>query len=58
MNLTDVIAVWDILVAHVKDLGDLGFCDLQDAIDSVVGVVNDVPGGQPASYRKPPETNQ
>jgi len=40
MKLTDVIAVWDIL--HIKDPGDIGYCDLEKAIDKVVGVENDV----------------
>ena len=37
MKLTEIIAVWDLL--HVKDIG---FCDLEKAIDEVVGVENDV----------------
>ena len=49
MKLTDVIAVWDIL--HVKDTGDIGFCDLDAAIDKVCGVVNDVPGCQPRASK-------
>ena len=40
MKLTDVISVWDIL--HIKDPGDIGYCDLVKAIDKVVGVENDV----------------
>ncbi len=43
MKLTDVIAVWDLL--HVKDTGELGYCDLEHAIEEVVGVEDDVPGG-------------
>lgn len=40
MKLTDVIAIWNIL--HVKNTGDLGYCDLQAAVDEVVGIENDV----------------
>ncbi len=40
MKLTEVIAIWDIL--HVKHVGDLGYCDLQDAIEEVVGIENDI----------------
>lgn len=47
MKLTEVIAVWDIL--HMQDTGSLGFCDLEKALDEIVGVENDVPGCQPAT---------
>jgi hypothetical protein len=46
MKLTEVIAVWDLL--HIKDPGDIGYCDLEKASDQVVGVENDVPGCQPS----------
>ncbi len=39
MKLTDVIKVWEII--HVKDVGELGYCDLEKAIEKVVGVEND-----------------
>lgn len=45
MKLTDVIAVWDILRAEdSSDVGfcNLDFCDLEKAIDKVVGVKNDI----------------
>ena len=42
MKLTEVIKVWDEL--HVKDTGELGYCDLEKAIEKVVGIRNDVPG--------------
>ena len=45
MKLSDIITVWDIL--HLKDTGEVGFCDLQDALETVVGVENDIPGCQP-----------
>jgi len=44
MKLSDVIKVWDLI--HVMDLGDLGFCDLDKAIDRVTGVENDIVGPQ------------
>jgi len=47
MRLTEVIEVWDRV--HVLDTGEVGFCDLEKAIDEVVGVENDVPGCQPSS---------
>jgi hypothetical protein len=50
MKLTEVIAIWDKL--HVKDTGELGYCDLEAAIAKVVGVDNDVPADQPASLDK------
>ena len=40
IKLTEVIAVWETL--HVLDTGDLGFCDLEKALDEAVGVVNDI----------------
>ena len=40
MKLSDIIAIWDIL--HVKDTGELGFCDLADAIKQTVGEENDI----------------
>lgn len=42
MRLTEVIAVWEEL--HQKNTGDLGYCDLEHAIEKVVGIQNDVPG--------------
>jgi len=38
MTLQEIIAVWDEL--HVKDTGELGFCDLADAVEKVVGITN------------------
>lgn len=40
MTLTEVIKVWEIL--HVKSTGDLSFCDLEKALDRIVGVKNDI----------------
>ena len=40
MKLIAVIEVWDKL--HTKNTGDLGFCDLEKAIDEVEGVENDI----------------
>lgn len=36
MKLSDVIKVWDEL--HLKDVGDLGYCDLERAVEKIVGV--------------------
>ena len=44
MKLSQVIAIWDLL--YVKDIG---YCDLEKAIDKVVGVENDVCANQPTS---------
>lgn len=41
MKLTDVMRVWDLI--HGKDTGDLGFSDLEQAIDQVIGIRNNVP---------------
>lgn len=40
MKLSDIIAIWEIL--HVKDTGNIGFCDLADAIKQTVGEENDI----------------
>lgn len=40
MKLSDVIKIWEEL--HVKDTGELGFCDLQDAIEKIEGIENDI----------------
>lgn len=45
MRLSDVIKVWDVL--HVKDTGDIGFCDLEKALDKTVGVENDIDPAPP-----------
>ena len=52
MKLTDVIRVWEII--HVKDVGELGFCDLENAIEEVVGLDIDTPGCLP-EIRPPKE---
>ncbi len=41
MKLTKVMEVWEEL--HIKDTGNIGFADLEQAIEKVVGVENDVP---------------
>ena len=38
MKLQEIIDVWDEL--HVKDTGELGFCDLANAVEKVVGITN------------------
>ena len=45
MKLTEVIKIWDEL--HIKDPGEIGFCDLERAIDKVVGIENDINPCQP-----------
>lgn len=39
MKSSDVIKIWEIL--HDRNTGDIGYCDLDEAIDTVVGVEND-----------------
>lgn len=41
MKLTDVIKIWDEI--HVKNTGDIGFCDLEKAIEKIVGIENNIP---------------
>lgn len=54
MRLSDVILVWDML--HVKDTGELNYCDLEKAIEETAGIENDIPtgcyNGWPASNKK------
>ena len=45
MKLTDAIKIWDIL--HVRNTGDLGYCDLEKAIEETVGIENDIPQDPP-----------
>ena len=40
MKLTEVIAIWDEL--HNKHVGDLGYPDLERAVEKVVGIEDDV----------------
>ena len=39
MELKEIVDIWDKL--HVKDTGELGFCDLADAVEKVVGITCD-----------------
>lgn len=40
--LTDVIAIWDVL--HVHDTGDIGYCDLEAAIEEAgIQIINNAP---------------
>ena len=41
MKFRDMLKIWDIL--NIKNTGDLGPCDLDDAINKVVGVEYEVP---------------
>ena len=45
MKLSDVMKVWEIV--HTQDTGSVGFCDVERAIDMVVGIENDIPSEQP-----------
>lgn len=45
IKLTSVIKIWDQL--HARDTGEIGFCDLEKALDNTVGVVNDINSCQP-----------
>lgn len=40
MKLSQVIAIWDEL--QVKDTGEVGFYDLEKAINKIIGIENDV----------------
>ena len=42
MKLTDAIRVWDEL--HRLNVGELGYCDLEKAIEKIVGIENDICG--------------
>lgn len=46
IKLSELIGVWDLL--HIKDTGELGFCDLDNALTQIgVKVVNDINSCQP-----------
>ena len=46
MKLTQLIKTWDVL--HTKDTGEIGFCDLDNALaEAGVVVENDVNSCQP-----------
>lgn len=47
MKLSDIIKIWEII--HTRDTGDLGFCDLEKAIDEIVGVIDDISPCQPTA---------
>ena len=48
MKLSEVIKIWDII--HVRDTGELGYCDLEKAIETVTGIENDIPGCSDRTY--------
>lgn len=51
MRLSQIIAVWDEL--HVKDVGELGYCDLEKALmNADVEIVNDLPCTPPDGSTK------
>ena len=45
MKLTDIIKIWDEL--HIKNTGELNYCDLEKAIEKIVGLENDINPCQP-----------
>lgn len=52
MKLSKVIKIWDKL--HAKDTGDVGYCDLEKAVEQVDGIENDIKCSQlnnPTSYK-------
>ena len=55
MKLSDLIKIWDFI--HVKDVGELGFCDLEYAVGMTVGIENDAPGCLPAAKKEKDEIN-
>ena len=40
MKLTKIIQIWEEL--HTKDVGEIGFCDLVNAIEKIVDIENDI----------------
>lgn len=50
MKLSKVIEIWEQL--HVKNTGEVGYCDLDEAIEKVVGIENDVSVCQPTKDNK------
>lgn len=46
VNLSDISAIWEIL--HAKNTGEIGYSDLQNAIESIVKVHNDISTQQPS----------
>lgn len=47
MKLTDVMRIWDILQS--KNCGELGYCDIESAIEAVVGIQEDIRKEQPTN---------
>ena len=47
MKLSNLVKVWDIL--HKQDTGEIGFCDLANAIEEVDELENDISPYQPVS---------
>jgi hypothetical protein len=42
VKLSEVITIWEKI--HGKDCGELGYCDLEKAVEETVGILGDVPG--------------
>ncbi len=51
IKLSEIIAAWDIL--HVKHTGEIGYCDLQNALEEVgVEIENDCADATRRSFLK------
>jgi len=50
VKLSKVIEIWEEL--HQKDTGEIGYCDLEKAIESVDGIENDMTSEQPKEAEK------
>lgn len=51
MKLTEIIKIWDLI--HIRDTGNLGFCDFEKAIEAVCGIENDLANGCMLNSLKP-----
>ena len=50
MKLSKVIQIWEEL--HKKDTGEVGYCDLETAIEGVDGIENDINPSLPEPKEK------
>lgn len=48
MKLSEVVKLWDIL--HIKDTGELEYCDLEKAIEKITGIEYDIIGNIDSDY--------
>ena len=49
MKLSKIIEVWETL--HVKDCGEIGYCELEKAIEKADGIENDIDTCLPVTQR-------